>query len=145
MLGVLTTVEALQRAKAAGLDLVEISPNAVPPVCKIMDLGKYLYHLNKIERKHRVKQKKGDTKEVRIGFATGEHDLDVKAKRAERFLKEGNRVKVTLQFRGREISHFDFGKGKLENFLLRLQEFGKIDQEIKKQGGTLTAVYKPLN
>lgn len=145
MVGVFTVAEALQRARAAGVDLIEISPNANPPVCKLQDYGKYLYRLNKVERKHRAKQKKGDTKEVRIGFATGEHDLEVKAKRAERFLKDGNRVKITLQFRGREISHFDFGKGKLENFLLRFQEFGKIDQEIKKQGGTLTAVLKPLN
>ncbi|MDD4351658.1 MAG: translation initiation factor IF-3 [Candidatus Gracilibacteria bacterium] len=143
MIGVVSREEALQRAKAAELDLVEISPNAEPPVCKIMDFGKYLYRLNKTDRKHKAKQKKTETKEVRIGFSTGEHDLEVKAKRAIKFLRGRDRVKITLQFKGREISHFDLGKEKLQSFVDRLAEHGKLDEEIKKQGRNLIVIIKP--
>jgi len=143
MIGVFDTNEALLKAQSAGLDLIEVSPNADPPVCRIMDYGKYLYKKNKVERKHKAKQKKTETKEVRIGFATGEHDLDVKSKRAVKFLKDGNRVKITLRFKGREISHFDFGKSKLESFIAKLEEVSKLDQEIKKQGRSLIVVLKP--
>ncbi len=145
MIGVISLEEALRLAKEAELDLVEVSPNAEPPVCRIMDYGKYLYRQNKADRKQKARQKKTETKEVRIGFSTGEHDLQVKAKRGQKFLEGGDRVKMTLHFKGREISHFDLGKERLTAFAKRLEEFGVLDQDVKKQGRNLTMVFKPKN
>ncbi len=101
-LGVLPLAEALQKAREAGLDLIEISPTANPPVAKITERGKYLYEQGKKERQARKKRKEVEIKTIRIGIGTGTHDLDLKAKQADKFLKEGNKIKVDLALRGRE-------------------------------------------
>src|SRR3989344_3185515 len=101
-LGILTLEEALSKAKEAGLDLIEISPTANPPVAKITEKGKYFYEQEKKERQARKKRKEVEIKTIRIGIGTGTHDLELKAKQADKFLKEGNKIKIDLALRGRE-------------------------------------------
>lgn len=140
-LGIMPREEALRRAREKGLDLVEISPNAVPPVVKIIDYGKFLYRLHKQEQKN--KGHRTETKGVRLTIRTGEHDLEVKVRQAEKFLKDRDRVKVMLMFKGREITHFDLGLGKMKRFAEMLKDVSEVDQEPKKQGRTLIMILKP--
>jgi translation initiation factor IF-3 len=112
-LGVMPTAQALALAQERGLDLVEVAPTAVPPVCRILDYGQYKYELQKREREQKKKQKSQTFKEVRLGVKVDVHDLQTKARRAAQFLDHGDRVKITVRFRGREISHANLGRGLL--------------------------------
>ena len=136
--------KALALAKEKNLDLAEVAPNANPPVCKIIDYGKYQYHQKKVETKHRKMQKKTEVKGVRMGFKTGEHDMQVKARQAMKFLKAGNAVKVSLIFRGREAAYKHLAIEKMEKFAEGLSEVGKIDTPPKKQGNTLLMILTPI-
>jgi len=130
-LGVLTTQEALQLARERGLDLVEVSPQVQPPIAKIMDYGKYMYRKEKQDKKTRQGQKSQERKAVRVGFKTGIHDMDIKAKKVNEFLNEGHIVKVELTLRGREKALAHMGRQKLEQFLSKLENFS-IQEDIKK-------------
>jgi len=121
-----------------------VAPNADPPVCKIIDYGKYQYHQKKVEQKHRRQQKQTEVKGVRIGFRTGEHDIEVKAKKARKFLAGRNMVKITLVFRGREAQHFALAKAKLMQFAEVVSDVANIEQEPKKQGNTLFMLLAPI-
>lgn len=143
-LGVKTLKEALDLAQEKSLDLAEVSPNADPPVCKIMDYGKYQYHQKKVEQKHRRQQKQTEVKGVRIGFRTGEHDIQVRVKQATRFLSARNAVKVTLVFRGREAQHINLAKQKLLDFAEKLEDIATIENPPKRQGNTLFMILSPI-
>ncbi len=119
-LGVMSVSDALKIAHEADLDLVEVGPTAQPPIAKIMDYGKYIYQKEKQEKQSKTKHREHETKTVRVGFKTGEHDLNVKAKKADEFLAEGNNVKLELTLRGREKALAHLGKDKLIAFLKRL-------------------------
>lgn len=116
-LGVVETSEALKLAQEKGLDLIEISPTAKPPVCRLMDSGKFKYELERSEREHGKKQKSSELKEIRIGFATGKHDLELRAGQAKKFLEKGDRVKIDMRLRGREKSHGQMALQKFSEFL----------------------------
>lgn len=135
--------KALQLAKEADLDLIEVAPKANPPVCKIMDYGKYLYHQDKVDRKQKKSQKKTEVKGVRIGFKTGDHDLDVRAKQARKFLEDRNIVKVTLLFKGREVVYMDLGIEKMKKFYEKLSDVATIELSPKRQGNTLNMILTP--
>jgi translation initiation factor IF-3 len=129
-LGIVDIKEALRIAQESGLDLVEVAANASPPVCRIMDYGKFKYQ----EKKHRGKAKKTETKEIRIRLSTSPHDLEFKINQAKRFLKKGNKVRIFLHLRGREKAHQDLGREKIKTFIENLSEEIqniKIDQQIK--------------
>ncbi len=137
-LGVLDTYKAVQLARERGLDLVEIAPTAKPPVCKITDLGKYKYQQAKKERKQKAKQKKIEVKGVRIGLSTSSHDLEHKAKQAEEFLTEGNKVRIEIKLRGREKAHQGLAREKLNDFLKVIPVGHKIEEEPKRNPIGLT-------
>ncbi len=127
-------------AQEAGLDLIEIAPNVRPPVCRIMDHGKFQYQKSKQEREQRAKQKKVETKGVRISMRTGQHDLDTKIKQIEKFLGKGDRVKIDMILKGREKSLFMLAKEKLNEFIQSIPTEVKIEQEIRKQPRGLSVV-----
>ncbi len=133
----------MQLAKEKKLDLAEVSPNSNPPVCKVMDYGKYQYHQKKVETKHRKMQKKTEVKGVRIGFKTGEHDLEVKLKQAKKFLEAGNMVKVSLIFKGREAMYKDLAKEKMMKFYEKMEDMCSLDTPPKGQGNTLLMILTP--
>jgi translation initiation factor IF-3 len=143
-LGEKTLEEALHLASEHGLDLVEVAPKAVPPVCKLMDYGKYLYRQNKIEQKHKKMQKQGEMKGIRLSYSIDKHDLETKIRQAERFLKDRNSVKVSLMFKGREASHAGLGKEKMQMFIDALKEIAQVEEAPKKQGNTMFMVLVPL-
>ncbi len=134
MLGVFPVRDAIARAYDAGLDLVEVSPNADPPVCKILDYGKYKYEQQKKAAEARKKQKTIDIKEIKLRPGIEDHDYGVKLKAARRFLEEGDKVKVTMRFRGREVAHQEIGMAVLERMKVELAEISKIEQEPKLEG-----------
>ena len=140
----MATEKALTLAKEKDLDLAEVAPNANPPVCKIIDYGKYQYHQKKVETKHRKMQKKTEVKGVRMGFKTGEHDIQVKAKQARKFLAAGNAVKVSLIFRGREAAYKHLAINKMNKFAEGLSDVAKVDTLPKKQGNTLLMILTPI-
>ncbi len=142
LLGEMPTEEALLRAQTLGLDLIEISPNQRPPICKIMDFGKHLYDLKKREKLKKAGAKKTEVKEVRIGFATGEHDRDVTRRKAEKFLAKGNRVKVVLRMKGREQAHKALAVEKLKQFVGQIEN-GEQDAKIEAQGRFFHTVVRP--
>jgi len=131
-LGVLDTYKAIGMAQERGLDLVEIAPTAKPPVCKIIDYGKYKYQQAKKEQQQKTKQKKIEIKGIRIGLSTSLHDLEHKAKQAGEFLTEGNKVRIEIKLKGREKSHQDLAREKLNNFLKIIPTEHKIEEEPKK-------------
>lgn len=135
--------KALQMAKDMELDLIEVAPKANPPVCKILDYGKYLYHQGKIERKQKKSQKRTEVKGIRIGFKTGDHDLEVRANQARKFLEDRNTVKVTLLFKGREVVYVDMGVEKMKKFYGRLNDIAAVELSPKRQGNTLTMILTP--
>ena len=143
-MGEKTLEEALALALEQGLDLVEVAPKAVPPVCKLMDYGKYLYRQNKIEQKHKKMQKQGEMKGIRLSYSIGQHDLETKIRQAEGFLKARNSVKVTLMFKGREASHSDIGRDKMKFFMEALKEVSQVEDAPKKQGNSMFMVLVPL-
>jgi len=134
MLGVFPTKAAIEKAYDAGLDLVEVSPNADPPVCKILDYGKYKYEQQKKANEARKKQKTIDVKEVKIRPGIEDHDYQVKMKNARRFLENGDKVKVTMRFRGREMAHQDIGMAVLERMKKELEELSKVELHPKLEG-----------
>lgn len=134
MLGVMTPPDAIEKAQAAGLDLVEISPNASPPVCKILDYGKYKYQQQKKAAEARKNQKTVDVKEIKIRPAIGEHDYQVKLRNAQKFLTDGNKVKVTLRLRGREMAHKDLAMEVLNRLKDDVADISKVDLEPKMEG-----------
>jgi len=142
-LGVLSTADALVRAKEAGLDLVEVAPKAVPPVCKILDYGKYLYRQNKLETKHKKQQKQGEMKGIRLSFRIDKHDLETKVSQAKKFLEQRNSIKVALIFRGREAAHSHIAKEKLDFFYDSLKDIAQLDQPPKRQGNTMFMILIP--
>lgn len=136
--------EALQLASKRGLDLVEVAPKAAPPVCKLMDYGKYLYRQNKIEQKHKKMQKQGEMKGIRLSYSIDKHDLETKIRQAEGFLKSRNSVKVTLMFKGREASHADMGREKMKMFIDALKDIAQVEEAPRKLGNSMFMVLVPL-
>lgn len=143
-LGVMPTARALALAHERGLDLVEVAPTAVPPVCRILDYGQYKYELQKREREQKKKQKSQTFKEVRLGVKVDVHDLQTKARRAAQFLDHGDRVKVTVRFRGREISHANLGRDLLVRTAELLAEHGTIERQPLLEGRSMYIVMGPL-
>jgi translation initiation factor IF-3 len=141
--GVKPTSEALSIAAEEGLDLVEVNPVADPPVCRLMDYGKYRYEQTKRERAARKRQRTVEIKEVRLRPKIGEHDLQVKVKAARRFLEEGNRVKVTLRFRGRERTHTDIAEDLLRSVATMLEDVAKVEQAPSSAGRDMTMLLAP--
>ncbi|MEM1386932.1 MAG: translation initiation factor IF-3 [Pseudomonadota bacterium] len=141
--GVVTPERGMALAEAAGLDLVEISPNASPPVCKIMDFGKFKYEQQKRESEARKKQKTIDVKEVKFRPNTDTHDYDVKMRNVFRFLEGGDKVKVTLRFRGREMAHQDLGRNLLERVADDVKEIGKVENMPKMEGRQMVMMIGP--
>lgn len=139
----MTLRDALDVAKARNLDLVEVAPNAVPPVCRLLEYGKFRYEQTKKEREARRNQKTVSLKEVRLRPKIDEHDLMVKAKAAQKFLEEGDKVKMTVQFRGRELAHTDIGRDILDKVAENLREIGNIDQPPKMEGKSMTMLLSP--
>ena len=136
-LGVISTKEALQMAEEKDLDLVMISPTAVPPVCKIMDLGKYIYEQSKKEKEAKKKQKTIEIKEVRLSPNIDVNDLNTKNNAARKFIEKGNKVKVTLRFRGREMAHIDSSKHILEEFAEKLSDIAVVEKAPKLEGRSM--------
>lgn len=143
MVGIVTTREALRQAGEAGLDLVEISPNADPPVCKILDYGKYKYEQQKKASEARKKQKIVEVKEIQIRPMIGDNDYQVKLRAAKRFLEEGDKVKVVLRFRGREMAHTEIGFGLLKKMIEDLGATAKVEFEPKMEGRQVMMVLGP--
>ena len=135
---------ALSAAEEQGLDLVEVSPNATPPVCRIMDYGKYKYQQSKRAAEAKKKQARVDVKEVKLRPKTDEHDYQFKVKNAKRFLSEGNKVKVTIMFRGREVTHPEFGKRILERVAADVGEFGQVESQPNMAGRFMSMVVGPV-
>lgn len=135
--------EALNQANLAGLDLAEIAPSADPPVAKILDWGKYRYEQSKQESRSRKNQKKVEIKQVRLGLKIGEHDLQTKLRKAREFLAEGNKVKISLIFRGREITHPDLGHAILARVVGLLEEAGSVEQSPQLTGRDLNMIIGP--
>ena len=131
---------ALQRAELAGLDLVEISPQARPPVAKIVDWGKYQYQKTKERQKN--KQKTPDLKQIRFGLKIGENDLDIKLRKIRKFLEEGHKVRVTAFFRGRELAHKDIGYKRLDEVVEKLGDLAIVDQKPQMTGKHLSIVVR---
>ncbi len=135
--------EAIKMAEAEGVDLVEISPNAVPPVCKIIDYKKFLYEKKKKDKEQKAKAKQSEVKEIRFTPNTDDHDFDFKAKHAEKFLQEGNKVKCYVQFKGRAIMFQERGELLLLKFAERLAEFGSLESMPKMEGKRMLAIFTP--
>jgi len=135
--------EAMQIAAERAVDLVEIAPNAKPPVCKLMDYGKYRYEQAKKEKEARKKQKIVEVKEVKLRPNIENHDFETKARNAQRFLRDGDKVKVTIMFRGREITHTDLGKNLCLRFAEYLKDDSVIEREPKVEGRNMVMILAP--
>lgn len=142
-LGVITLRKALQTAQDYGLDLVEVAPGADPPVCRIMDYGKFVYEQQKKERKSKKNQQKVDVKTVQLRPKTDTHHVEINLKRARRWLEEGKKVKVQMRFRGREITHSHIGREKLEEFERELSDVGVVEQKPNLEGRDMVMVLAP--
>ena len=139
-LGIVSAREAMAKAQEAGLDLVKIAPQAKPPVCKIIDYGKYRYELARKEKEARKKQKTIDVKEVRLSPNIDTNDLKTKVNAARKFLSKGDRVKVTLRFRGREMAHMQQSKHILDDFAEKMKDVAVIEKPAKLEGRSLSMV-----
>lgn len=144
-LGVLPVNQAQIIANEKKLDLVKVAPNAKPPVCKIMDYGKYKYEMQKKEKEAKKNQKVINIKEIRLTPNIEEHDLNVKATQASKFLQKENKVKVSVRFRGRELGHTDIGKEVLAQFAERVSEYGTIEKKAKMEGRNMIMFLAPKN
>jgi len=142
-LGIMLTRAALELAEEKQLDLVKIAPTAKPPVCKIMDYGKYRFEQSKREREIRKNQKVIDIKEVRLSATIEDHDVEVKFKAATKFLKDGDKVKVSIRFRGRQISHSEIGLEVMKDFAERLQDIAIVERRPLTEGRNMTMVLAP--
>ena len=141
--GIVPTFEALQMARTAGVDLVEIAPQAQPPVCKLLDYGKYKFELEKKNRESRKHQKQIRIKEIRMQPKIDEHDLDFKTRHVREFLDEGNKVKVTVRFRGRELAHTELGKEVLDKILEMLEDSFLVEKPAQMEGRTMSILLNP--
>ena len=144
-LGIMSSKEAMKLAREAELDLVKIAPNAKPPVCKIIDYGKYRYELARKEKEAKKKQKTIDVKEVRLSPNIDKNDLNTKINQARKFLSKGDKVKVTLRFRGRELAHVNASKYILDDFAKPLEDVATIDKKPKFEGRSMTMFLAPKN
>ncbi len=142
--GVLLTRDALEMARSRGLDLVEVAPNAAPPVCRLMDYGKYRYEQSQKERESRRHQHTVELKEIRLQPKIAGHDLDTKGRQGQKFLDAGDKVKFTVRFRGREMAHPEIGKGLLDRLAEQMRAFGTIEQTARMEGRTMTMYIAPL-
>lgn len=139
----MSVAEGIALAEAAGLDLVEVSPNATPPVCKILDYGKYKYEQQKKAAEARKKQKTVDVKEVKVRPGIEKHDYEVKMRSARKFLEKGDKVKFTMRFRGREMAHQDIGFDLLKRMVEELSDISKVEFAPKKEGRQIMMVLSP--
>lgn len=142
--GVVSIRTALQMAEEAGVDLVEIAPLAKPPVCRIMDYGKFKYQEAKKAHEAKLKQKQVQVKEIKLRPGTDENDYQIKLRNMTRFLEEGDKVKVTLRFRGREMAHQEFGMRQLERIKADLEAFGQVEQMPKMEGRQMIMIIAPV-
>lgn len=142
-IGVLSKRDALRAAELRNLDLVEIAPRARPPVCKIIDYGKFAYEQQKREKQQRKQQQQQQMKEIRFKWRTDTHDFNFKTRHAKKFLEDGNKVKGSVMFRGREITHKEIGRELLERFIEELSDVSKIDNPIKFEGRSMNVVLAP--
>lgn len=142
-LGVIPLFEALRIARERQLDLVEVAPNAVPPVCKLLDYGRFKYEQTKKEREQRKHQKIVELKEVRLTPKTDEHDIAFKTKTIQRFLEEGDKVKVTIKFKGREMAHPQLGRQVLEQIVSNLKGVAGVERIPAMEGRTMTMILQP--
>ncbi len=145
MLGVMSSREALRLAEDEGLDLVKISPGAIPPVCKIMDYGKFKFEQAKKEKENRKNQKIVELKEVQLSMTIDVGDVNVKAKHATRFLNEGNKVKVSIRLRGRQMAHSSLAKDVMNNFFEILKDVAVIEKPINMEGRNIIMILAPKN
>ena len=143
-LGTLNTQEAITIAKQEGLDLIEISPNASPPVCKIIDIGKYKYDLQKKANKAKKKQKIVNLKEIKLRPVTEIHDYNFKIKNAQKFLEKGDKVKFTVKFRGREMQHINLGNELMKRIVIDTAKLGKVEVNPKLEGRQMVMIVQPL-
>ena len=143
-LGVLNLNEAISKAKNENLDLIEIAPNANPPVCKIMDMGKFKYDQQKKANKAKKKQKKIELKEIKLRPVTEVHDYTFKIKNAQKFLSKGDKVKFTIKFKGRELQHSHLGNELMERIKQDMQEIGRVELQPKFEGRQMIMVVQPL-
>ena len=143
-LGILNTNEAIAMAKEEGLDLIEIAPNAKPPVCKIIDMGKYKYDAQKKANKAKKKQKKIELKEIKLRPVTETHDYQFKIKHAQKFISKGDKVKFTIRFKGRELQHSHLGNELMNKIKEDMQAIGKVELHPKFDGKQMIMVIQPL-
>lgn len=139
-IGVMSSKEAYFKAKDAGLDLVKISPNAKPPVCKIVDYGKYRYEQTRKAKEAKKKQKTVETKEIRLSPNIDTNDLNTKVNQTKKFLQKGNKIKVSLRFRGREMAHKDVGREILNSFYEQLKDVAVVDKPAKMEGRSMVMI-----
>ncbi len=144
MLGIMSSREALRLAEDEGLDLVKISPNAVPPVCKIMDYGKFKFEQAKKEKENRRNQKVVELKEVQLSMTIDVGDINVKAKQATKFLEQGNKVKVTIRLRGRQMAHANLARDVINNFVEMLKEVSQVEKPLNMEGRNLILILGPV-
>jgi translation initiation factor IF-3 len=142
-LGIMLADQARMKAVELELDLVEVAPKAEPPVCRIMDYGKHIYHEQKKEQKARKKAHAHDLKEVRLSFKIGKHDLDIKVQHAKEFLEEGHRVQFTMIYKGREIAHQSLGEQILKNVVTTLQDSAKVERPPFREGKRVGLILAP--
>jgi translation initiation factor IF-3 len=142
-LGILDVRQAIATAKERNLDLIEVAPQAAPPVCRIMDYGRYKYEQSKRDKESHKKQKGGDLKGLYLRPRTDDHDLDFKLKNAIKFLQDGDKVKFTVRFRSREITHPEFGKKLLDQVAVALAEVAAIEKPAAMEGRTMTMIVAP--
>jgi len=143
VLGVVSSKEAIKKAEEAQMDLVEIAPQATPPVCKIINYGKFIYEQQKREKLQKKKQQVSVLKEIRLHPNTDTHDFDFKARHAVNFLEEGDKVKVSVIFKGRELAYTEVGETLLRKFIERLTDVGKVEQEPKFEGRAIHTILAP--
>ncbi len=142
-LGIIGVREALETAKERGLDLIEVAPSAQPPVCRIMDYGKYKYEIGKKERDQHKKQKQQELKELKLSPRTQEHDFQVRKRRAVEFLQEGDKVKLSMLFKAREITHPEIGRRLMDKMLEELADYSVIIKTPSLEGKMLTVILNP--
>ena len=142
-MGILPIQEALNIARERGLDLVEVAPNAKPPVCRIMDYSKWKYEQSKKQKEARKKQRVQDMKEVKMRPAIDDHDFNVKARAARRFLEQGDKVKATIMFRGRELAHVGLGQKVLERLLESVKDICQVERAPRMEGRNMTMILVP--
>ena len=143
-LGILNTNKAISMAKEEGLDLIEIAPNARPPVCKIIDIGKYKYDAQKKANQAKKKQKKIEVKEIKLRPVTETHDYQFKIKNAQKFISKGDKVKFTIRFKGRELQHAHLGEELMDKIKVDMQEVGKVELDPRFDGKQIIMVIQPL-